>query len=221
MKELPPSGNLDISALSGLFEQTTNSYKYLFLLSIVDILSERQFVVSSPIDLQKITSEMLVNAWYPYVYFKLSFGLQDLIAEQLDGLNLLISQPPSRFTILDKDQLRQMLRGQSLDEAIKALMRYVPYRLIRPFFEKELRGIKDYKVNQRITELSQECFASRKPLYCFADDGKSIILHPEWGLYIKNNYATVRDWAFWEWVEYMQRCNPNISDVASKLFPPQ
>jgi hypothetical protein len=33
MKQLPPSENLEVSTLSRLFEQTTNSYKYLFFLN--------------------------------------------------------------------------------------------------------------------------------------------------------------------------------------------
>jgi hypothetical protein len=40
---LPNSDNLNISAFSELFNDTTNSYKYLFFLAVLDILEERHF----------------------------------------------------------------------------------------------------------------------------------------------------------------------------------
>jgi len=40
---LPPSPPLDIEALSRLFDRTTNSYKYLFFLGLMDELRQRHF----------------------------------------------------------------------------------------------------------------------------------------------------------------------------------
>ncbi|MGK7920426.1 MAG: hypothetical protein AB4080_10530 [Trichodesmium sp.] len=48
-KMLPVSDKVDISALSRLFANTTNSYKYLFFISLLDILKRRQFEILSPI----------------------------------------------------------------------------------------------------------------------------------------------------------------------------
>ncbi|MGB3507946.1 MAG: helix-turn-helix transcriptional regulator [Microcoleaceae cyanobacterium] len=46
---LPASDKVDVSALSRLFANTTNSYKYLFFISVLDILKRRQFEILSPI----------------------------------------------------------------------------------------------------------------------------------------------------------------------------
>jgi hypothetical protein len=109
LKGLPQSEQLDIPALYRLFENTTNSYKYIFFLSLLDILKRRLFDVSLPIDIKEITIEMLANAWYPYAYFKLSFGLQDKLAEKLDSLHLEISEPILNFTDTEKNCLPHIL----------------------------------------------------------------------------------------------------------------
>jgi transcriptional regulator with XRE-family HTH domain len=138
--ELPQSKTVNISVLSGLFTNTTNSYKYLFFLSLLDILKRREFEILSPISFREIIIEMLANAWYPHTYFKLSFGTQDKIAEKLDSLKLEISEPILKFTDTDKKLLRKTIGNQDIDDIVTFIRRYVPFRLIRPFFEQELRG---------------------------------------------------------------------------------
>lgn len=218
LKGLPQSEELDISALCKLFEDTTNSYKYVLFVSLLDILKRRLFDVSLPIDIRELTIEMLANAWYPHTYFKLSFGWQDKITEKLDSLQLEISEPILKFTDTDKNCLRESINKQNLDNSI---VRYVPFRLVRPFFKQELQGLKDHVINQRIEFLSREHFETRKPLFCFLQNREAIVIHPEWASYIKTNYPIVRAWVSWEWLQYMQRCNPNVPAVANKLFPPQ
>ncbi len=95
---LPPSDSLDISTFSRLLDDTTNSYKFVFFLSLLNILSNSSFDVSSPISLNDLAVEMLVNAWYPHSVFRLSFGLQDMIARKLDELTLHINQPAFKIT---------------------------------------------------------------------------------------------------------------------------
>jgi hypothetical protein len=88
IQELPRSRDLDTATFSRLLDDRTNSCKFLFLLSILDVLSSRFFKVPAAIDLKEIAVEMLVNDWYPHSVFRLSFGLQDKIAHNLDRLAL-------------------------------------------------------------------------------------------------------------------------------------
>jgi hypothetical protein len=88
-----------------------------------------------------------------------------------------------------------------------------------------LRSYKDYDVDPRVTILADQHFNERKPIYKFNSSNyqecDSVILHPEWIEYLKNNYSIVRGWVSWEWLNYMQRRNPNTPALANKLFPPQ
>ncbi len=225
MYDLPNCGDLNISALSGLFSSTTNSYKYLYFLSILEIAKRKNFEIESPVSLQDIVIEMLANAWYPHNYFKLFFGTQDHIANKLDSLQLQITDPILKFRDTDKKLLRKAISSQNIDDTVAYISKYVPYRLIRPFFAEATRGFKDYDVNSAIIALSHNQFDNIKPLYCFNSDKQkdcnAIILHPDWIKYLEKNYIIVRAWASWEWLKYMQQRNPNIPNVVNKLFMPQ
>ncbi|MDY6781782.1 MAG: HNH endonuclease domain-containing protein [Cyanobacteriota bacterium] len=226
--ELPPSDDVDVSVLSGLFSNTTNSYKYLFFISVLDILCRRKFEGSSAIGFGELVVEMLANAWYPHTYFKLSFGRQDMVADYLDSLDLEVEEPIFKLTDIDKKLLRQAIEAQNLTKISKKLMRFVPFRLIRPFFERELRGLstkKDSQIEKRIPELAKEGFENYKPLYRFNStlykNCKVILIHPDWLSYLEQNYSIVRGWTSWQWLNYMQSRNPSVPSISSKLFPPQ
>ncbi|WP_318719433.1 HNH endonuclease domain-containing protein [Roseofilum sp. SBFL] len=225
MYRLPDSSQLNIAALSGLFNSTTNSYKYLWFLSILDILKRRDFDPTESVRFRELVIEMLANAWYSHQYFKLSFGTQDRIANKLDTLQLDITNPILRFTDTDKQLLRQTISAQNIDDIVAFISRYVPYRLIRPFFEQETRAIKDAQVNATIIQLAKAEFNLKNPLYCFdaeeLKDCNAIILYPNWVKYFQDNYAIVWGWVSWEWLKYMQARNPNIPNVVNKLFMPQ
>jgi transcriptional regulator with XRE-family HTH domain len=222
---LPKSDRVNVSALSQIFDNTTTSYKHLFFIAILDILRRRKFDTLSPISFREIIVEMLANAWYPHSYFKLSFGAQDKIATKLDTLVLEITEPILKFTDTDKKLLRKTIQTQNIDDIISFISRYVPFRLIRPFFNAETKGLVDAKVNQCLIKLSKSKFEVRKPLYCFDSehlkDCTAIILNQDWVEYIAENYSIIRGWASWEWLQYMQQKNLNVPNIINKIFAPQ
>ncbi|MDB9314133.1 HNH endonuclease domain-containing protein [Spirulina sp. CS-785/01] len=227
---LPSSEIVDVSALSRLFADTTNSYKYLFFFFLIDILKRNDFDINLSISFQQIVVEMIANAWYPHNYFKLSFGTQDKLTEKLDSLNLELSEPVLKFTDTDKKLLRNTIEKQSLDDIVKFLTRYVPYRLLCPFLEQELkienvdRG-KGNKLDIAMPLIARKYFKDRRPLYCFNsvqyNQCNVLQINSDWAKYLKDNYAIVRGWASWEWLNYMQNKNPNIPNLVNKIFIPQ
>ncbi|MDH6098879.1 hypothetical protein NWP21_08505 [Anabaenopsis sp. FSS-46] len=225
MYNLPIADNLNISALAGLFDSRATSYKYLYFLSLLDILKRINFARLSAISFREIIVEMLANAWYTHKFFKLSFGTIDQIANKLDDLELEITEPILKFRDPDKKILRNTINNQNIEDIINSINRYVSYRLIRPFFTQETRGLKDYDVNPAIINLAKNQFDIKKPLYCFnaedQQDCNAIILHPDWVEYLEENYTIVRGWVSWEWLNYMQQQNPSIPNVVNKLFMPQ
>lgn len=226
-QHLPLSEQVNVSALACLFGETTNSYKYLFFLSLLDILKRRHFEVLSPISFQELIVEMLANAWFPHTFFKLSFGSQDKIAQKLDSLDLVIEEPIIRFRDADKKMLRKAIASQNLKDVLLHLRRYVPFRLIIPFVETELDNVSRSKGNQldiAMPEIVDRCFETHKPLYRFDSaeykNCQSILVHPDWASYLEQHYGIVRDWAAWNWLNYMQKRNPSTPAISSKLFTP-
>jgi hypothetical protein len=199
-----------------LLDDKTNSYKFLFLLLILDILSCRFFKADSPIALKELAVEMLVNAWYPHSVFHLSFGLQDLVTNNLDRLELKLGKSFLEIAEGNKAILRNAIKGEAVDIE---LTRYVPFRLIIPFF-KELSGLQDHKVDGQVKLISEQVFETRKPLYEFDQNATSTIIHPEWALCIRDNYKIIQGWILWEWLKYMQKNSPNTPAIVNKIFPP-
>lgn len=217
---LPQIDELNIAALSRLFSNTTNSYKYLFFLSLLDILKSQHFE-NTFIKLQDLMVRMLVKAWYPHTYFKLSFGKQDKIAENLKSFNLPFAYSNGISPSLNEGKLIQQINSYKIDNS---LMKYVPYRLMTPFFDDELRKVKkDNDKNSLIIKLCNNHFYTKKPIYKFivVDMADAIVVHPQWIVYLRIHFSIVKAWVSWEWLKYMQKCNPNVPAVVNKLYMPQ
>jgi len=153
---LPPSSRLNISALSGLYRNTTNSYKYLFFLSLLSCLKAENFLVHN-ILLATILESMLVRAWYSSSRHHLSFGIQDRVSEILSEIH---AEPPANHDLLVSWTRSAIDRGIG-----EKLLRYVPTRLIRPFFDPSiLRGTADHEIDRLVERYSRERFETDKPL---------------------------------------------------------
>jgi hypothetical protein len=83
MNSLAPSEVVDVCSLSRLFDNTTNSYKLLFFQGILRLI-ERSNISDAHLilPLAEVAEEMLAIGWYPYKFFRLSFGVQDKTGEQ-------------------------------------------------------------------------------------------------------------------------------------------
>jgi hypothetical protein len=210
---LPPSHQVSIPTLLRIFSSTATSYKYLFFIGLLQVLEDTNFSTLH-IPLDAILLEMLVTAWYPHSYFRLSFGINDRIAEELDRLSV---ETPRGF--ISHTELRA--RIETCDYRKNNLIHLVPYRLLTPFFPHKLQGRKDAQKNRDITELAARCFETIRPFYCFSEDQDSVIMHPAWMLYFSDNLELVRSFIHWQWLDYMQRRNPSVPNLQLKLFPPK
>ncbi len=217
-QQLPHSDQLDVAALSSLFTHRTNSYKYLFFISLMTLVKDRQLETDDSIPLRKIEIEMLVTAWYPHVFFKLSFGTQDKIASAFESTKC-IKDDQNALSKTGREKLRKQLAIHGKVPDCK-LTRYVPHRILRSFFSAETRGMRDYRVNREVCKLAAEHFHERRPLFRFDNSEKSILLHPDWIAYLKQHQSILEGWALWHWADYMQRRNPGIPAVTRKLLPP-
>jgi hypothetical protein len=223
---LPSSDDLNISALSRLFSNTTNSYKFVFFLSILDILARRNFEVKKPISFFELTVEMLANAWFPHTFFKLSFGTQDTIAKKLDSLVLEISEPVFRLKDTDKKLLRKSISNAALGDA-ERLMEFVPFRLLIPFLENELNDVDKGQwmvFELAMPRITNRHFDSKNPLYRFDSDNyrecRNIFFNEKWAKYLERHFSIVYSWVSWHWLRYMQKRNPSTPAISSKLFMP-
>lgn len=222
MSSLPVSHAVNVSALSRIFHRTTNSYKFLFFQSLLNILPEISNSASElNISLEDLAIEMVATSWYPINFFHLSFGQQDMTHRILEEFDFSLEAGRIGGAEAGK-KLRQAISSQEEKLRLDRLLNYVPFRLLEPFFTDHLRGAKDWKKNELISHLAEQYFETVKPLYRFYRSGVNgyIELHPEWFEYLETNYSIIRGWTYWEWVKYLQARNPNVPAIPNKLSPP-
>ena len=218
---LPNNLSLDIPSFSRILSNTSTSYKFLFFLSLIRKIKEigATDLAESEIKLFDLVVEMLLVAWFPHRYFKLSFGVQDQCAKILGyfvtSQNRLFENGPITNTSLG--QLRMELSEWLLANKNYAdhLLQYVPYRLLSSFYVNELKGLKENKKNKKIILLTET--SENIPLYKFAND--SILVDARWREYIQKNMPIVEGWVNWQWCEYLQNRNPSVPAVPKKILP--
>lgn len=220
--ELPPSFRLPIGLLAACFNNVTNSYKFYWFLAILEHVREDQGRVV-PIDV--LLARMVADVWYPLNYFRLFLGKQDrlgAIATEL-GTEAGLPMDSSRLRV-EESALAHLYKRDNIGRQIASLAEYVPYRFLRPFFAHVLRGTKDWEVNRRIAALTESAFSNPENpcLYRFVTTPNSgIELHPIWFEYLHEHLTILTGFCLWHLVNYLQKHNPNVPNIAGKLFEPQ
>ena len=208
----PPSARVDASALARIFSDTTTSYKYLWFQAILSELATSNFSKNN-FELTSLLHRTLTLAWYPKVFFRLSFGAQDKIGGWFDAASV------NAEGTISSDAIFHAISKQISAENEKDFLRYVPFRMLSPFFEPQLTRCPDHQKNHLIQRLANEHFATQKPLYRFQSKSE-IQIHPDWLEYLAINFPLISGWSNWNWLQYLQQRNPNVPAVASKLHIP-
>ncbi len=219
---LPQHEGLDIEALGRIFNDTTNSYKLFFFRSLLALVRKGRFLESRRVSLEELALDMLVAAWIPTTYYRLSLGPRDQlstliskIAVDLCGLTLVAGEFGAR--------LERLLREATPRDQLVSVLRYVPYRLLRPFFQRETLGVSDHRVNDLISRYAHASFTSRRPAPYILIEGpdKELELHEVWLEYLSRHLKILSDWSDWNLAVYLQRRNPNTPAIVEKLYLPQ
>lgn len=201
--QLPQNKHLPISALAGIFSNTTATYKFYWFVSLMDIVVKER---KTRISFWEIIAGMVAESWYPIHYFKLSFGKSDSLFN-----NSLEIQKEFQISI---DSDKKKIKNQLLDniDGTKKFLRVfslnVPYRFLSPW----IRYTYDEDVVAKSQRFENDCL--------YAIYGDEIVINEEWIDYLRENYTILRDFAFWNLTEFLQKRNPNVPNVPSKLIKP-
>ena len=84
----------------------------------------------------------------------------------------------------------------------------VPYRFLSPW----IKYTYDEDVVAKSQRFENDCL--------YAIYGDEIVINDNWVEYLTEHYTILRDFAFWNLTEFLQKRNPNVPDVPSKLIKP-
>ena len=202
---LPQNNKLPISALAGIFNNTSATYKFYWFVTMMEIVVKEH---KTKISLWEIIAGMIAESWYPIHYFKLSFGKSDSLYTQSLALQQELNIPIDA----DKKKIKQLLIDNINDNHIKSLLRVfslnVPYRFLSPW----IKYTSDKNVISRSQQFENECL--------YAINGEYINVNSKWIDYLSEHYLILKDFAFWNLTEFPQKRNPNVPNLPSKLIKP-
>ena len=200
---LPNSKNLPVNLLSACFNNTSATYKFYWLLSILQSVENGNLKISK----KDLFARMISNAWYTVNYFHVSFGKQDLIQQAINLINQI-----EKITIDEKQQnVFQKLVSTTNRETEKILSHFnknVPHWFLSPWFQKESKS-EIYKASQ---SFSKNC------LYALFEN--EIQINHAWKNYLTDNAKVLKDFCYWNLALFLQSKNPNVPDIPNKLIKP-
>jgi hypothetical protein len=205
------SEKLITGKLGGVFRNTAASYKYYWMLSILQIFTKTE---ERRIDVRRILVRMVANAWYPVHYFKLSFGKVDSLFDIAVSLQRLTGIAVECSVDDVARQLYAKLSDKEVRGMVDVLGQNVTYRFLTPWIS--LRSYSDSEMVKRSQRFENGClYAIHK-----TDSEFYIELNEDWTDFLKRNCAVIRDFVYWNLTLFVQKRNPNVPNVANKLIRP-
>lgn len=221
------SNKLDVKKFENLLSNNDQGYKFFWLEAILKLIAQNKvdFCFEDVID------EMILNAWRMVTHYHLRLGhtvngnAENFLEHAIRVLyecskDELGNKTPSR------DRLMLLIRKyqRELSEDKLHLTDYVPYRLIKPFVEKEGKEYIDRKNYGRFiaylnafTKINNEFFYdiidADNPL------NRRICLNEEWVNFIVQNYAVIMGWLRFNKALFIQDRNPGVPGIMYKVVP--
>lgn len=202
---LPYDKHIDARVLAGIYRNTTATYKFYWFASILDLMVKEAKVKMT---FWEIIIGMVAQAWYPIHYFRISFGASDSLSNRIIRLQQELYIPID----VELEQLKSTLHENLNNPKVKSLLAiftaHVPYRFLSPWIP--------HNSNEQV-EAQSRSFHN----YClYAIDGDQIQINPLWVSYLHDNYVILKEFTFWNLALFLQKRNPNVPDLASKLIKP-
>lgn len=205
---LPNSDKLPVNKLAKVFGNTASTYKFYWLLAIIELVEEGNVGLPK----RKIFTRMISNSWYTINYFHISFGKFDNIQIAVETI-----LKEEDLTIDEKkNYLEFILEKSKKKNTIKQLLHFdknVPHWFLSPWFPK-IKGETDNQQKNRIYLDSQKFV--NDTLYALYGD--FIEINPNWVSYLKNNARVLKDYCYWNLALFLQTRNPSIPDIPNKLI---
>lgn len=201
---LPYTTPLPVSKLAGCFNNTSASYKYFWLIAILEIVNQEN---KQKILFSEIFAKMVCKAWYAVNFYKLSFGAQDKLETIIRQILELAN---GEITIdVELNKLYNFLIDKpGAVKIMKHLEANVPFWFLSPWFPK--------KSKSDIVKLSNDL--QNDSLYSLHTSGeKSIEINENWFAYLKDNYRVIHDFCYWNLANFVQDRNPSIPNVVQKI----
>jgi 5-methylcytosine-specific restriction endonuclease McrA len=200
---LPISEKLPIKKLAACFNSTSATYKFYWLLSILQEIETGKTKIAK----KELFGRMISNAWFTVNYFQVSFGKQDLIQDAIIKIKESEEIPIDQ----NQDSIVEVLIKSKNKQTEKNLLHFdknVPHWFLSPWFPK----CKKNEIYQSSQTFNNSCLYGLFSEY--------IEINPIWSNYLQSNSRILKDYCYWNLSLFLQTRNPNVPDIPNKLIKP-
>ncbi len=212
--------------LERMLDRNAASYKYYWFKGVLDEVCAGNREVS----FTRLVARMVASAWYPVRFFRLHLGASDKLAELIDYLSDAYGLPRDA----KEDRVIAELEAVIGEDAALARMvanrtHNVPYRLLRPFYEAEVRMAREgvlasgRRWNDPMTDgviLEANLRNPAAALYAIDESKEFLTVSEGWAAFLRENELIVRGWLDYRLIQYLQVRNPSVPAISMKLRPP-
>ncbi|MBR6054595.1 MAG: HNH endonuclease [Bacteroidales bacterium] len=203
---LPSEGIVDAGRLSRIYDKTTATYKFYWFISIIDLICTNPGRRCFSFD--EIIAGMIAEAWYPIHYFRLSFGKLDSLESIILEIQRILNIPIDANRDSVRSKIIRSVENPEVKKLIHVLSLNVPYRFLSPWIPKAT----DAQVVEHSVLFTNGC--------PYAITGRKIVIDPLWVDYLISYSSILKDFTFWNLSIFLQKRNPNVPDIPSKLVRP-
>ncbi len=200
---LPKSNHLPVHLLASSFNNVSATYKFYWLLSILEEIENGDRKIPK----KNLFARIISNAWYTVNYFNVSYGKQDLIQNTVRMIKEI-----EKIPIDKKKQIVYNKIVTSNNSQTKRLLKHydknVPHWFLTPWFKK--KG-KKYIYNSS-KSFNEQCLYALYPDF--------IEINPDWENYLISNSKILKDFCYWNLSLFLQARNPSVPDIPNKLIKP-
>ena len=204
--QLPQSNILTTKYLNRVFDKTVATYKYYWFLGILDLCVKQG---KTRMNVWDIMITMVANAWYPVIYFRLSFGKSESLYDAIWALQKEYDIPIN-ISVRDlTDLLHELLHKTDVRKRLNFLQMNVPFRFLRPWIDTS---------DDRQTIIRSQSFENGCLYKLEKQNGTLWIeINPAWLDYLRENYDILSAFAYWGLAGFLQVRNPNVPAIPTKL----
>lgn len=221
------SNKLDVKKFEKLLSNNDQGYKFFWLEAILKLIAQNRQLFT----FEDVIDEMIVGAWRMVTHYHLRLGhtvngKAENFLEHAIRILYECSKEDIGNRTPSKDRLLFLIKKyqDNLMEDKLHLTDYVPYRLIKPFVEKEGKDYIDRKNYGRfIAYLNAFTKVNHEFFYDIADAEnplkRRIRLNEERVNFIVQNYAVIMGWLRFNKALFIQDRNPGVPGVMYKVAP--
>ena len=216
---------LDIPAFFQMVKDPSYCYKFYWLEALVRLISEGQEKIS----FSEITDEMIANAWYSVVEFRihLSGSMNGEVRDALERAVWTLKKNSNLSSRASKLEIKNALLSYA--ENVRTdklqLVQKVPYRALSGFLVKAgSNTTPPWGAPKKFVAFTEWYNTDIGILpYVFGEGSgleREILIHPEWAEMIRDNVVAILGWIQFEKLRWLQNNNIDVPGLVYKLEPP-